>query len=312
MRVIPPEPPSSSAGATSYVGRFAPSPSGPLHFGSLVTAVGSYLDARSVGGQWLLRIDDLDRARNIAGAGDQVLTVLEAFGFEWDGAVIHQSARLPRYAEALERLRASGLAFACSCSRRELADSTLAHDGARLYPGTCRVNPARARTAYAWRVRVTGTISFDDLIQSAQHQNLASEVGDFVVQRADGQFAYQLAVVIDDHDAGITHVMRGADLLYSTGRQIYLQRSLGLNTPAYAHLPVVVNKAGEKLSKQTGATAIDPARPSPALTRALCFLGHPPPADVANATIEQLWQWAIKNWNRSRIPRALKAQGASL
>lgn len=298
-------PADSTTGQRPYIGRFAPSPTGPLHFGSLVTAVGSYLDALHAGGLWLLRIDDLDRARNMPGAIEQILTVLEAFGFEWDGEVVRQSARLPRYAAALEQLRRQQRVFPCSCSRREMADSALARDGARLYAGTCRGGPTRIQPHYAWRMQVSGAVDFNDLVQGYQHEQLESEAGDFVVQRADGQFAYQLAVVVDDHDAGVTHVIRGADLLYSTGRQIYLQRALGFATPVHAHLPVVVNEAGEKLSKQTHADAINPATASQALTRALRFLGHPPPADLANSPVKMIWPWAIAHWNLHQVPRRL-------
>ncbi len=314
-RLAPPTPdttpcmPTATPRSSTYVGRFAPSPTGPLHFGSLVTAVGSYLDARRAGGRWLLRIDDLDRARNVARATEGILEILEKFGFEWDGVVTRQSDSLPRYAESLERLRAMRHVFPCSCSRREMADSALARDGARLYPGSCRDRPGRIQPAYAWRARVAGTIEFTDLIQGRQHEDLESEVGDFVVQRADGQFAYQLAVVVDDHDAGVTHVIRGADLLCSTGRQIYLQGLLGFETPAYAHLPVVVNEAGEKLSKQTHAAAIDLANPARTLGNALRFLGHPSPAELTGAPVAHAWQWAIANWNLARVPRALQAAG---
>lgn len=302
--------PTSPTNPPEYVGRFAPSPTGPLHFGSLVTAVGSYLDARSHGGRWLVRVDDLDLARNVVGAADAILRTLEQFGFEWDGEASRQSARLPRYAETLDRLRTMGAVFPCSCSRRELADSALARDGARLYPGTCRDRPTQLRPDYAWRIRIAGAIDFADLIQGLQHEDLELEVGDFVVRRADGQFAYQLAVVVDDHDARITHVIRGADLLHSTGRQIYLQRQLGFSTPVYAHLPVVVNDAGEKLSKQTHAPAIDTTSPSHALVGALRFLGQSPPAEIADAPVSSIWQWAISNWTLRRVPRALQAMDA--
>lgn len=292
-----------------YVGRFAPSPTGALHFGSLVTAVGSYLDARSRCGRWLVRLDDIDQARNVAGAADAILRTLEKFGFEWDGEASRQTTHLPRYAEMLGHLRARQAVYPCSCSRRELADSALARDGARIYPGNCRERPRRVNAAYAWRARINGAIDFIDLIQGPQHEDLESEVGDFIIQRADGQFAYQLAVVVDDHDAGVNHVIRGADLLGSTGRQIFLQRLLGFATPVYAHLPIVVNKAGEKLSKQTRAAAIDPSTRSRALLEALHFLGQSPPGELTGAPVSQLWQWALANWRLERVPRALQAVG---
>lgn len=287
----------------SYVGRFAPSPTGPLHFGSLVAAAGSYFDARSNDGKWLLRIEDVDRPRTVAGATESILASLEGFGFEWDGELVRQSHRDDAYAAAFERLRQAGHVFPCACSRREIADSTLARDGSRVYPGTCRNGLPTGRKARAWRVRVRGCIDFEDAVQGRQCEDLVTELGDFIVLRADGQFAYQLAVVVDDFDAGVTHVVRGADLLDSTGRQIYLQHLLGYPTPAYAHLPVATNAAGEKLSKQTRAPGVDRSRAQAALLAAISFLGQNPPEALADASLAELHRWATANWSLARVPQ---------
>jgi glutamyl-Q tRNA(Asp) synthetase len=291
-----------------YVGRFAPSPTGPLHFGSLVAAVGSFLDARARGGRWLLRIEDVDAPRTVPGAAQDIVATLARFGFEWDGEPVWQSNRLDAYVAAFERLQAAGAVFACACTRREMADSALARDGSRLYPGTCRDGLPPGRSAHAWRVRAEGRIVFDDRIQGRQQEDLATEVGDFVVLRGDGQFAYQLAVVVDDADAGVTDIVRGADLLGSTGRQIHLQHLLGQAAPTYAHLPVVVNTDGEKLSKQTLAAPIDTLPPPRALLAALAFLGQNPPAALGGAPLPELWAWAIAHWATARIPRRLQAE----
>ena len=287
------------------VGRFAPSPTGPLHFGSLVAALGSCLEARARGGRWLLRMEDIDEPRCPPGGGDRILRTLETCGFEWDGAVLVQSTRKPRYREVLEALKAAGRVYGCGCTRRELADSALAPDGARVYPGTCRHGVPAGKAARAWRLRVdAGAVCFDDAIQGRICQNLEREVGDFVLQRADGYFAYQLAVVVDDADQGVNHVVRGADLLDSTPRQISLQRCLGLTAPAYAHLPVAVNADGEKLSKQTLAPAIDDGAAVPVMVDALAFLGQSPPPELRRATTADFWCWARGHWAMSRVPRA--------
>jgi len=291
-------------GQAEYVGRFAPSPTGPLHFGSLVAALGSCLEARSHGGRWLLRMEDVDEPRCSAQAADDILRTLEVCGFEWQRPVMAQSERKERYREMLARLRSANGVFPCACTRQELADSALARDGAPIYPGTCRAGLPPGKEARAWRLRVDDeTVGFDDAVQGNVSQALAREAGDFVLLRADGYFAYQLAVVVDDADQGVTHVVRGADLLDSTPRQIYLQRRLGLPTPAYAHLPVAVNAAGEKLSKQTLAAAIDPRDPVPALFEALRFLGQPLPPDARRTTTTDFWAWAIAHWQLARVPR---------
>ncbi len=290
-----------------YVGRFAPSPTGPLHFGSLVAAAGSYFDARAHGGRWLLRIEDVDRPRTVPGATDRILASLERLGFEWDGEPLRQSDRQAAYTAALDRLRGSGQVFPCGCTRREIADSGLARDGSRVYPGTCRNGLPPGRRARAWRVRVEGRITFDDAVQGRQSEDLETELGDFVVLRADGLFAYQLAVVVDDFEAGITHVVRGADLLDSTARQVHLQRLLAFPTPAYAHLPVAVNADGEKLSKQTRAMGIDACDPRMALLAALVFLGQNPPGELANASLAEIHGWAVTHWSMASVPTTRSA-----
>ena len=261
----------------SYVGRFAPSPTGPLHFGSLVAAVASFLDARAAGGDWLVRIEDVDTTRTVAGAADAILRTLEAFGLHWDGTVEWQSRRTGRYEQALEALRARGLTYACRCSRREIADSGLVGIEGAVYPGTCRHLGLAPGPGLADRmVAPDEVVAFEDRAQGAVAQDVAREIGDFVVRRRDGLFAYQLAVVVDDAAQGVTDVVRGADLLASTARQIVLQRALGYPTPRYLHVAVATNAAGEKLSKQTGAAPLDPRAAVPILRRALDFLGQPP------------------------------------
>jgi glutamyl-Q tRNA(Asp) synthetase len=318
----------------NYRGRFAPSPTGPLHFGSLVGALASWLDARAHDGVWLLRIEDIDGPRTVPGAAEDILTTLDRFGLHADEPPIWQSERTARYQQALDQLLAAGLVYPCGCTRKEISDSLLnvhARNTTLAYPGTCR-NGLHGKPARAWRLRVpdgdgdgdggsvagmavddvsrdakgspttddarrsptadagkrieatpagdaadrnkrnAATIEFTDRWQGLQTQNLATEVGDFVLRRADDQWAYQLAVVMDDADAGITHIVRGADLLDSTARQIYLQRCLDIPTPAYLHVPVVTNSEGEKLSKQTGATALDTSRLLEALYAAAAHL----------------------------------------
>jgi glutamyl-Q tRNA(Asp) synthetase len=277
-----------------YIGRFAPSPSGPLHFGSLVAALASWLDARAAAGRWLVRIEDLDKPRVLPGAAGDILRTLRALGLEWDGEVLYQGRREALYRDALERLRAH--TYWCGCSRREIADSSLglAVDGARIYPGSCRAGLAPGRRARALRVSVPAEeIRFVDRLQGVQTQVLSRDVGDFVLQRADGLFAYQLAVVVDDAAQGVSDVVRGADLLDSTARQIHLQRLLGVPTPRYLHVPVAVNARGEKLSKQSGARAVDTGRRGAAIRAALRFLGQP--------ETEQLEE-AVRNWRPALIP----------
>lgn len=290
----------------AYTGRFAPSPSGPLHFGSLLAALASCLEARRQHGQWLLRMEDVDAPRSMPGAADTILRQLEAFGFEWDGPVIYQSQRLPAYQAALDELIRRQHAYPCACSRSEIADSgLLASDGSHRYPGTCRQGLPPGKPGRAWRVRSdSGLLRWQDTIQGAQQEDVAHSAGDFVLLRADGQFAYQLAVVVDDAWQGVNHVLRGADLLDSSARQIHLQTLLGYPRPAYAHIPVATNAAGEKLSKQTLSPAIEPAQAGASLHRALSFLGQQPPETLRHAPLTEIWQWAHSHWQLAAIPRA--------
>ena len=287
-----------------YRGRFAPSPTGPLHFGSLVAAVGSYLEAKSRGGLWLLRMEDLDPPREQPGAADAILRTLEACGMAWDGNIMYQSQRGEAYRAALARLQAQGVTYACRCSRREIADSGLGPDGALIYPGTCRGGLAPGSTLRATRVRVgDAVVEFEDAVQGKVRQDLAAEAGDFVLLRADGLYAYQLAVAVDDAEQKITDVVRGADLLDSTPRQIYLQRLLGLCTPRYLHLPAAVNTIGEKLSKQTRAAPVNGREPVSVLVRVMDFLGQAPPAQLRRVPLDEFWRWALSHWDAKRIPR---------
>jgi glutamyl-Q tRNA(Asp) synthetase len=260
---------------SGYVGRFAPSPTGPLHFGSLVAAVASWLDARAAGGRWLVRIEDVDTTRSVPGAADRILRTLEAFGLAWDGEVAYQSHRGDLYEAALQRLRAQGYVYGCRCSRREIADSGMTGLEGAIYPGTCRRMGLSGQGLAERMIAPSEPVGFVDRAIGAVTQDIAREIGDFVVKRRDGLFAYQLAVVVDDALQGVTDVVRGADLLWSTPRQIALQRALGFPTPRYLHFPVVTNAAGEKLSKQTGAEAVDPREAVALLRHALSFLGQP-------------------------------------
>ncbi|MDR2874935.1 MAG: tRNA glutamyl-Q(34) synthetase GluQRS [Methylobacillus sp.] len=287
-----------------YRGRFAPSPTGLLHFGSLVTAVGSYLEAKSHHGEWRVRIEDLDPPREMPGATDGILRTLETCGFAWDGVIEYQSRRGALYESALEKLKRDGLIYPCACTRKEIADSAISGIEGFIYPGTCRHGLSARRAAYAWRLRVDDAdIVFDDAVQGRQRQNIARDIGDFVLKRADGLYAYQLAVVVDDAEQGITHVARGSDLLDSTPRQIALQRALGYSQPAYAHFPVATNAAGEKLSKQTQAAPLDPAQAGIALWSALHFLGQQAPPELRNARPDELWIWAREHWDLAKVPK---------
>lgn len=279
-----------AASPAVYRGRFAPSPTGGLHFGSLVGALASWLDARAHGGTWLVRIEDIDGPRTVPGADREIIATLERFGMRSDEPPVWQSTRTALYARAFAQLSATGFVYPCGCTRKEIADSLASRNTRHTtlaYPGTCRDGLA-GKPARAWRVRVpdgaAAILAFEDRWQGAQRQDLATEVGDFIVKRADGQWAYQLAVVVDDADQGITHVVRGADLLDSTARQLYLQRCLGLPEPSYLHVPLVMDANGEKLSKQTGATPLDASRPLPALQAAARHLGLVPEGGAWNAT----------------------------
>ena len=292
------------SGMTEVRGRFAPSPTGPLHFGSLVAAIGGYLSARARDGAWVVRIEDLDPPREQPGAADDILRTLECYGFEWDGPVWYQSMRHAAYEEALATLLRSGALYACGCTRKEIADSSTRGIEGPAYPGTCRSGLGPGRSPRALRVRTDGAlIEFVDRLQGTQRSRMETDIGDFVVKRADGLFAYQLAVVVDDAAQGITEVVRGADLLHSTARQIHLQRLLGLPTPAYAHLPIVLNAAGEKLSKQTLAPALPCAEPVPVLWQALRFLGMDPPPQWREAALAELWSAAHARARQTLAPQ---------
>lgn len=287
-----------------YCGRFAPSPSGALHFGSLIAALASFLDARKRHGRWLLRIEDIDTPRVVRGAADAILRSLERFGLLWDGPVALQSRRQSHYRDALAILQAQGAVYPCICSRREIAQFAALGPNGRIYPGRCRDALKRVERPAALRVRTEAlSLGFRDRIQGEYRQSLAGEIGDFVIRRADGVFAYHLAVVVDDAEQGVTDVVRGSDLLASTPQQIYLQQRLNLLTPRYAHLPVAVDAGGAKLSKQTYAAALDDRRPGDALLAALRFLGQTPPAQLATAEPATLLAWAVENWQPRRIPR---------
>ena len=284
-----------------YIGRFAPSPSGPLHFGSLVAALASYLDARSAHGQWLLRMEDLDPARETPEAARQILSTLEAFGLHWDGSVLYQNQRLGAYADALADLQGRELIYSCDCSRLQIQ----AMGG--VYDNRCRLRHLRP-TAGALRVVVPNqTFDLVDVIQGPQQQNLLYECGDFVLRRKDGLFAYQLAVVVDDAFQNITHIVRGSDLLDSTPRQLYLQSLLGFPRPRYAHIPVAVNSSGQKLSKQHFAAPLDLQRPTAQLLSALQFLGQLPATDpdphLAVATPAELLTWGTTHWDIQAVPK---------
>ena len=291
------------------IGRFAPSPTGPLHFGSLVAALGSYLEARTRAGQWMLRIEDVDRPRSVPGMVERQMAALEAYGFAWDGPVIRQSDRTDQYQSALDQLIASGLAYPCACTRSQIAATPGVRSGIDgfVYPGACsdwQVGMP-VPTSAAWRFRVPpGVIGFEDGVMGHREQDVRRDVGDFPLLRADGCFTYQLAVVVDDLAQGVTDVVRGADLIDSTPRQIALIRALGGVVPTYAHLPVVLNAAGEKLSKQTRAQAIpvdDEAERTETLWQALDFLGQRPEPALRHASQRALWGWAQAQWSLARV-----------
>ena len=290
------------------VGRFAPSPTGPLHFGSLLAAVASFAEAKRKGGQWLLRIEDIDPPREQPGADELILEALEAYGFEWDGPVTYQSTFTPHHRRLVEEMLGDGRAYPCSCSRRDLADVPRGPLGA-IYPGTCRTGTATDDVAI--RVRTEDErIAFTDRLQGEVSQRLESESGDFIIRRRDGLIAYHLAVVVDDFDQGVTEIVRGIDLLDSTPRHIWLQRLLGFPTPDYMHIPVALNREHQKLSKLTGAAGISISDPGPVLYNALKALRQSPPADLAAATPETQWQWVLETWDATPL-RGVKAVDAA-
>ena len=295
------EPPDSldkplPAGQATYCGRFAPSPTGPLHFGSLVAAVASYLQARQANGQWLLRIEDIDPPREVPGADRLIIDTLAAHGFEWDGSVQYQSAGRPRHLELVNRLLAEGHAYHCSCSRKDLANARRGPLGA-IYPGNCRSGHSKRRRTSVRVLTDRNPIEFPDHLQGFQSSNLEQESGDFVVRRRDGLIAYHLAVVADDKDQRVTEVVRGIDLLPSTPRQVLVQRLLGFDSPRYLHIPIIVDAEGNKLSKQTGAPGLRDTMARQSLLAALSALGQSPPSDLRDSHLRDIWGWALANWN---------------
>ena len=287
-----------------YRGRFAPSPTGPLHFGSLIAAVGSFLQARNQQGEWWLRIENIDPPREAAGAIDAILYSLDAHGLHWDGEVQYQSARQERYAAALDELQQMGRLYACTCSRQQIALATGHRGGPLIYPGTCRENPPPGRGPYARRVLTQeSTIQFDDTLQGERRINLETASGDFVLQRRDGLYSYQLAVALDDVEQGMTEVVRGSDLLDSTPLQIFFQQLLGFTPPRYTHVPIAIEpSSGEKLSKQNLAPPLQDSQASQNLWLALEFLGQQPPAELRHVSVVELLAWAILHWRLAAVP----------
>ncbi|MGZ4960037.1 MAG: tRNA glutamyl-Q(34) synthetase GluQRS [Methylomonas sp.] len=286
-----------------YIGRFAPSPTGPLHLGSLYTALASFLDARHHGGRWLLRIDDLDTPRNMPDAIPKILDCLRRFGLQWDGEIYYQSRHVDDYLDAIARLQRQDRVYACICSRKRLADFP------GVYPGFCRGHRYGKDQPHALRVKTDDeALSFDDRVQGAIRENPARHHGDFIIKRKDGIIAYQLAVVVDDHIQQINQVVRGFDLLDSTGRQIWLHRLLDLPLPDYMHVPIIVDSHGNKLSKQTYAQAVDDSRPAATLFLLLGWLQQNPPLSLRQASVEDILAWAIDHWRSDALKkiRAIK------
>lgn len=297
-----------------YRGRFAPSPTGPLHFGSLIAAVGSYLQAKSQHGIWLVRIEDLDPPREIPGATYSILNSLETYGFQWDEDVFYQSTRSSLYANTIDQLTSAKHTYPCTCSRKNIQEALQRGHQDQLtrkesqsdliYPRTCRSTPTTSNKPRAIRIKTDNQlISFEDGIQGDYGQRLESEIGDFIIRRSDGLYAYQLAVVVDDADQHITEIVRGSDLLDNTPRQLFLQQLLNLATPDYMHLPIAVNQQGEKLSKQTFAEPLDLTNPVATLWQALDFLGQQPPDELREADLSSFWIWSIKHWDAKKISR---------
>lgn len=300
-----------SSNCQQIVGRFAPSPTGQLHIGSLATAVGSYLMAKQSGGRWLIRLDDLDRQRQVPGCADDILRTLELFALLWDGKIACQSSNLADYEAAFVRLQERGALYPCGCSRKDIAESPSAPHGEEgvIYPGLCRSGMKSGAPLRSWRVRVPGDdICFEDGRKGVICQKLPEVCGDFVVRRGDGEFAYQLAVVVDDALAGVNQVVRGDDLLLSTPRQLFLQDLLGITRPAYCHLPLVTGPGGGKLSKRDHLVSYQAAtmagRQGDLLLAILTFLGQNPPAELAGAACTAILDWAVRNFSHHTIPAA--------
>lgn len=292
-----------------YTGRFAPSPTGPLHMGSLIAAVASYCQAKVHQGKWLLRIEDIDPPREMPGATHSIISTLDKLGFEWDGEIIFQSKRSELYHLAIKKLQQDELVYPCICSRKMINENGIASRFGMRYAGNCRNRRHAENRPCSLRIKVPSKLfQVVDLIQEPRQQNLWEDIGDFVIKRTDGQIAYQLAVVVDDAEQNITEIVRGSDLLDSTARQNYLQECLHYPTPDYAHVPVLVNQAGDKLSKQTEATAINVNSGSQALWKALEYLHQQPPAEIYGAPIHEIWQWALRYWQLDKIPSTLTIQ----
>jgi glutamyl-Q tRNA(Asp) synthetase len=289
---------------TNYIGRFAPSPTGPVHYGTLIAAVGSYLQAKKNSGLWLVRIEDVDTLRKVKGADSDILRTLEAFGFAWDGEVVYQSKRTSYYEQALQELISQSLVFPCVCSRKQLARLNIT-----IYPGTCRTRHLPEHGEHALRLLADDIpVEFNDLVMGSHVQNVMQQCGDFIIKRRDGLFAYQLAVVVDDAMQNITEIVRGADLLDSTARQIYLQKLLGYPVPKYCHLPLAVDNSGTKISKSAGAARVDIQHREQLLFSVLQFLGQQPPADLIHSGIDDIWSWALENWNIEHVSSNLHIQ----
>ncbi len=291
-------PGSSSSPSKTYRGRFAPSPTGPLHFGSLVTAIASYLQARTKHGEWLIRIEDIDPPREIAGADHEILQSLDAHGFQWDEAPMWQSTRLEAYEQALKLLHDQNLAYVCHCTRKQLSATAKRGPLGLIYPGTCKQRHHPYTAERSTRVRTNGAVvNFRDQLQGDVELNLEQDVGDFLLRRGDGLIAYHAAVTVDDEFQGITEVVRGHDLCLSTPCHIHLQKLLGYRSPNYMHLPIAVNTEGQKLSKQSYAAPLDSRDAAANLLRGLEFLDQKPPTELESAPISDIWCWATENWS---------------
>jgi len=291
--------------SSPYRGRFAPSPTGDLHFGSLIAAVGSYLQAQTNNGDWFIRIDDIDPPREIAGASQSILNTLEQFGFEWDGEVSYQSHNLKSYQEVVEHLIETKQAYTCSCSRSDIINKTQQDKGQIIYPGFCRQGALKKQSEMSVRLLCAddSTVEFSDAIQGKQIINIEKTIGDFIIQRRDKHFSYHLASGYDDGTQDITEVVRGADLLNCTASQLYIQKVLKLESPDYCHLPVAVNSQGQKLSKQSFAEPINPANSVELLYKTLKFLGQMPPIDLLKGSQQDMWLWAKSHWQLRLVPQ---------
>ena len=290
-----------------YRGRFAPSPTEPLHFGSIIAAVASYLEARKQKGEWLVRMEDVDELRNLTGAADNILLTLDNYGFEWDGEVLYQTQRKQAYVEALHQLTEQDLIYRCICSRKDLREQAPQGEYGLIYPGTCEHLQNSLHSEHALRVKThNDRIAFTDSILGLYSQQLKNDIGDFIIRRRDGLFAYQLAVVVDDAFQNITDIVRGYDLLDSTPRQIYLQQCLKYTTPSYTHLPIAINDRGDKLSKQTGAAGISEKADIEMLVNCMNFLGQAMPTELKSSSLKTFWEWALENWDLNKAPRQAK------